>query len=356
MTFPHAPLPPSPVTIADIRAAADRLRGASHRTPTVRSRTLDALVGAKVECKCENFQRVGAFKFRGAYNALAKLKDSEPAAASRGVLAFSSGNHAQAVALAGSLLDVPTVIVMPQDAPAVKLEATRGYLGRASEVVLYDRRTTDREELGRRLASERGLGIIPPYDHPDIIAGQGTAAMEFHEEIASRSDPGLDVLFIPCGGGGLLSGCAVATRSLAPACRIIGVEPEAGDDATRSFYSGTLQSVHNPPTIADGARTPSLGRWTFPLVLAHVDAMMTVSDGELVEAMRFFWERMKLVVEPTGALGLAGLMKLVRGGRALLRDGSPIEVRAKHVGVMISGGNVDPREAAKFLSCKQPVG
>lgn len=307
-----------PVTYADIEAAAARLAGHAHRTPALASRTVDARVGAEVFFKCESFQRGGAFKFRGAYNALAQLSDDERR---RGVLTFSSGNHAQAVALAGQLLGARTVIVMPEDAPAVKLAATRGY---GAEVVTYDIRRTTREALGAQIATERGLTIVPPYDHPHVVAGQGTAAKELIEERGP-----LDWLFVPCGGGGLLSGCAIAAAHLAPGCKVVGVEPEAGDDATRSFRTRTLQTVHNPDTIADGARTPSLGTITFPLVLAYAHDMMTVSDRELLDAMRYLWERMKIVVEPTGALAAAGLFKGVHA------------VRGQRIGVIVSGGNVD---------------
>ena len=305
-------------TYDDVAAAALRLRGLAHRTPVHTSRTLDALTGARVFLKCENYQRAGAFKFRGAYNALARLTPEQRA---RGVLTYSSGNHAQALALAGSLLGVPTTIVMPEDAPAVKLAATRGYGG---EVVTYDRRTQDREELGRRIAAQRGLGVIPPYDHPDVVAGQGTAAKELLEEV-----DGLDLLLVPCGGGGLLSGCALAARAMAPGCRVVGVEPERADDAARSFRTRTLVRVENPDTIADGARTPSLGAITFPLVLANVDDMATVSDRAIVEAMLVLWSRLKLVVEPTGALAAAALLC------------GAVAAPGKRVGVVLSGGNVD---------------
>ena len=269
---------------------------------------------------------MGAFKFRGAFNALSQLSPEERA---RGVLAYSSGNHAQAVALAGRQLGIRAVIVMPQDAPAVKIIATRGY---GAEVVLYDRHTTDREAFAESLARERGLALIPPFDHPHIVAGQGTAALELIEETGP-----LDYLFVPCGGGGLISGCAIAASHMSPGCKVIGVEPEAGDDATRSFRTKTLQSCHNPDTIADGARTHSLGKITFPLVLAHVHDMMTVNDKDLLQAMFYLWERMKFVVEPTGALGAAGLFSKER------------ELAGKRVGVIISGGNVDLKAVAQFL-------
>lgn len=311
------------VTYDDVAAAHERIRAHARRTPALTSATVDALTGAQVHFKCENFQRMGAFKFRGAFNALSRLAPEERR---RGVIAYSSGNHAQAVALAGRMLGVPATIVMPADAPRVKLEATRGY---GAEVVTYDAATESREQLARRLGAERGLTVIPPYDHPHIVAGQGTAAKELIEDAGP-----LDVLLVPCGGAGLLSGCALAAKHLAPACRVIGVEPAAGDDATRSFRTRTLQTVHNPNTIADGARTPSLGRVTFPLVLRYVDDMTTVEDHELLKAMFFLWERMKVVIEPTGALGACALLE------------KKIDARGLRVGVVLSGGNVDLAWAA----------
>jgi threonine dehydratase len=323
----NAPDRSLPVSYADVAAAAARLAGHAHRTPVMTSRTVNDRTGATVFFKCENLQRMGAFKFRGAYNALVQLSEDEKR---RGVLAYSSGNHAQAIALAGTLLGIRTTIVMPDDAPAVKLAATRGYGG---EVVTYDKNETTREALGAALAAERGLTVIPPYDHPHVVAGQGTAAKELIEDAGP-----LDWLLVPCGGAGLLSGCAIAAKHLVPACKVVGVEPEAGDDATRSFRTKTLQTVHNPDTIADGARTPSLGKVTFPLVLAHVHDMMTVNDRELLDAMLYLWERMKLVVEPTGALAAAGLFKGAH------------DVRAKRVGVVISGGNVDIKAICKLIA------
>ncbi len=320
------------VAPGDIHAAAARLRGVARRTPVMTSRSLDDAVGASVFVKCENLQRVGAFKFRGAYNALAQLGAKERR---RGVLTYSSGNHAQAVALAASLLEIPAVIVMPDNAPRVKLEATRAYLAGApagSEVVVYDHGTTVREELGGRIAGERALTIVPPYDHPHVIAGQGTVALELLEEVGE-----LDWLLTPCGGGGLLSGCAVAAKSLSPGCRVVGVEPELADDATRSFRDGVLRTVRNPPTIADGARTPYLGRYTFALVKSHVDRMTTVSEREIASAMALLMERLRVVVEPTGALAAAGAIRL--------RD----ELKGTRVGVVISGGNVDLHDIPRLL-------
>ncbi len=315
-----------PVSFADVAAAAEILKGVAHRTPALTSRTVDERTGAKVFFKCENFQRMGAFKFRGAYNALANLNDAQR---HRGVVAYSSGNHAQAVALAGNLLGVKAVIVMPDDAPAVKLEATRGY---GAEIVIYDRDTQDREQLARELAEKRGLTVIPPFDHPQVVAGQGTAAQELIEDVGA-----LDYLLVPCGGGGLTSGCAIAANHLSPGVKVIGVEPAAGDDVTRSFQTKTLQSVHNPDTIADGARTHSAGKVTFPLILHHVHDMLTVTDEELLRGMFYMWERMKIVVEPTGALAAAALLE------------GKLNARGQRVGIIISGGNVDLTTLARLV-------
>jgi threo-3-hydroxy-L-aspartate ammonia-lyase len=314
-------------TSADVDSAALQIAGIAHRTPVATSRAVDERTGAHVFFKCENLQRAGAFKFRGAFNALSRLSEDE---ARRGVVTFSSGNHAQAVALAGQLLDIPRVIVMPSDAPAVKRAATEAYGG---EVVQYDRDREDREAIGRGLAHERGLTLIPPYDHPHIIAGQGTAARELFEDAGP-----LDFLFVPCGGGGLLSGSALAARALSPACKVIGVEPAAGDDATRSFRTKQLQKVDNPKTVADGARTPSLGSLTFPLVLEYVSDMATVDDATLLRTMFYLWERMKLVVEPTGALGAAAAMT------------DTDRLRGARVGVILSGGNVDFGQVPAWLT------
>jgi len=322
----NAPDRPLAVRYADVAAAAERLAGHAHRTPVLTSRSVNERTGATVFFKCENLQRIGAFKFRGAYNAMSQLPPEERR---RGVLAYSSGNHAQAVALAGRMLGIRVTIVMPADAPSVKLEATRGY---GAEVVLYDKHKEVREEVAERVARERALAMIPPFDHPHVIAGQGTSAKELIEEAGP-----LDYLFVPVSGGGLISGCAVAASHLSPGCRVIGVEPEAGDDATRSFKTKTLQTCHNPDTIADGARTHSLGQLTFPLVLRYVHAMVTVSDAELLRAMFYLWERMKIVVEPTGALGAAGLFE-----RGLL-------VAGRRVGVVLSGGNVNLKLLARFV-------
>jgi threonine dehydratase len=310
------------VTFDDVAAAHERIKQEARRTPVMTSRQVDELAGASVFFKCENLQRMGAFKFRGAYNALSLLGPDEKR---RGVLAFSSGNHAQAVALAGRLLGIKTAIVMPEDAPQVKLDATRGYGG---EVISYAK-GENREALAKRLSEERRLTLIPPFDHPHIVAGQGTAAKELIEDAGA-----LDVLLVPCGGGGLLSGCAIAARHLAPDCRVIGVEPAAGDDATQSFKTKTLKVIQVPDTIADGARTTSLGKITFPLVMKYVNDMLTVTDEELLGSMFFLWERMKIVVEPTGALAFSALHTKKFVGRGL------------RVGVILSGGNVDLRWAA----------
>ena len=323
----QAPEAAATVSFDDVLAAAERLAGMAHRTPVLTSRTLDERLAGRLFLKCENLQRGGAFKFRGAYNAVSRLSASERA---RGVLTYSSGNHAQATALACRLLGAQATIVMPQNAPAAKLRATAGY---GARIVAYDPAREKREEVAERLRREGDPVLIPPFDHADVIAGQGTAARELLEEVGA-----LDLLLVPCGGGGLLSGSALAARALAPACRVVGVEPELGDDAKRSFDSGVLQTVSNPATIADGARTPSLGTLTFPLVRRNVDEMATVSDDELVRAMRFVFERMKLVVEPTGVLGLAAALA------------GKLAVRGKRVGVILSGGNVDLAHALELIA------
>jgi len=325
-----APAAGLPVSYDDVARAHARISAHAIRTPVLTSSTVDARTGAQVFFKCENFQRMGAFKFRGALNAMSQLSAEE---AQRGVISYSSGNHAQAVALAGKLLGIRSTIVMPADAPRVKLDATRGY---GAEVVTYDSAASSRETIARSLAAERGLTVVPPFDHPHVIAGQGTAAKELFEEAGP-----LDLLLVPCGGGGLLSGCALAARALAPQCQVIGVEPDAGDDAVRSFRTRALQRVQNPDTIADGARTESLGRLTFPLVLALVADMTSVEDAALLRSMFFLWERMKIVIEPTGALGACALLE------------GKIEARGRRVGVLLSGGNVDLVWAARRLLATQ---
>lgn len=315
-------------TYQDIEAAAQRLAGVAHRTPVLTSRTVNQQTSAQVFFKCENFQRIGAFKFRGAYNSLAQLSDEQK---KRGVIAYSSGNHAQAVALAGQLLGIKATIVMPNDAPAIKLAATRGY---GAEVVRYIFGKEQREVITQQIAIERGLEIIPPFNHPHVIAGQGTAAKELIEKVGE-----LDYLFVCVGGGGLISGCALAANALAPNCKVIGVEPELGDDATRSFHSKTLQTAPRAQeTIADGARTPSLGSITFPLVIKHCHDFLTVSDAALMRTMRFFFERMKIVVEPTGALAATAVLE------------NKLNLAGKKVGVIISGGNTDPEFFARVLT------
>jgi threo-3-hydroxy-L-aspartate ammonia-lyase len=318
---------PTAELLAGLEDARRRVQHVAHRTPVLTSSTLDARTGARVFLKCENLQRTGAFKFRGAWNLVSRL----PAESRRrGLVAFSSGNHAQAVALVAKLHGVPAAIVMPRDAPAAKLEATRGY---GAEVILYDPAEASREELARRLAEERGRVLVPPFDHPDIVAGQGTAALELFEEVGA-----LDALLVPVGGGGLISGSALAARARSPGCRVIGVEPAAGDDGVRSFRSGRLERIEHPATIADGARTTSLGRLTFAVIREHVSDMLAVPDEDLIATMRFVWERMKLVVEPTGVLGLAALLQ----GR--------VRLEGRRVGVMISGGNVDLAAALRWIT------
>jgi threonine dehydratase len=313
----------SAVTFEDVRSAATRIAGKVTRTPVLTSDAIDGDVGASVFFKCESLQRMGAFKLRGAMNAMSRLSVDQRA---RGVITYSSGNHAQGIALSAAVLGVRAVIVMPVDAPRVKLERTRGFLERAPEgsrVELFDPCEAKREELGRLIAQREGLTLIPPYDHPDVIAGQGTAAMELIEDAGE-----LDALFVCTGGGGLLSGSAVVARALQHGCRVIGVEPALGDDAARSFRDGVLRTVRTPATIADGARTPYVGRYTLPLILAHVDDVMTVSEAEISRAMRRCMSELRIVVEPSGGLGLAGLLKAGAAG-------------ATRIGVIISGGNVD---------------
>ena len=315
------------IDYADVAAAHARLQGVAHRTPVHTSQTANALTGAQLFFKCENFQRMGAFKFRGAYNALAQFTAEQRKS---GVCAFSSGNHAQGLALSAQLLGIPAAIVMPLDSPAVKMTATRGY---GAEVITYDRYTQDREAIGRQLAQERGMTLIPPYDHAHVMAGQGTAAIELFEDTGP-----LDLLLICLGGGGLLSGCAVVAHQLSPGCRVIGVEPEAGNDVQQSKQLGHIVKIDTPRTIADGAQTQQVGRLTFPVIQTLVDDIVTVSDAQLVEAMRFAAARMKMVVEPTGALAMAAAMQGV------------VDVRDKRVGVLISGGNIDIAQFAKYLA------
>jgi len=314
-------------TYADVVAASERLQGHAHRTPVLTSSTLDQRTGAQFFFKCENFQRMGAFKFRGGFNALAQFT---PEQKKRGALAFSSGNHAQAVALAARILGMPAVILMPSDAPAAKLAATRGY---GAEVITFDRFKEDREALSRQLAEERGMTLIPPFDHAHVAAGQGTAAKELFEEI-----PGLTHFFVCVGGGGLLSGCSLAARALAPACKVYGVEPEAGNDVQQSFAKGERVKIPVPQTIADGAQTQSPGAITFEVMRRNVDGILTATDAQLVEGMRFYAERMKMLVEPTGCLSLAGAL---HGG---------IDLKGARVGILVSGGNVDLARFAQLVA------
>ncbi|MGD0188180.1 MAG: threo-3-hydroxy-L-aspartate ammonia-lyase [Roseiarcus sp.] len=317
---------PLAISFDDIERAQKRLAGVAHRTPVLTSKTADERTGARLFFKCENFQRTGAFKFRGAFNAISQFT---PAQRANGVVAFSSGNHAQAIALSARLLGVKAVIVMPTDAPAIKLAATRGY---GAEVVLYDRYAEDREAIGRRLAEERGLTLVPPYDHPHVMAGQGTAARELIEDAGP-----LDLLIAPLGGGGLLSGCATAAKAMLPDCSVVGVEPAAGNDGQRSFRSGRIVHIGAPDTIADGAQTQHLGTLTFPVLQRRVDDILTVDDAELVEAMAFFASRMKIMVEPTGCLGAAAVF------------GRKLDLKGKRVGIVLSGGNVDLLRFASLI-------
>ncbi|OJY21556.1 threo-3-hydroxy-L-aspartate ammonia-lyase [Pandoraea sp. XJJ-1] len=313
------------ITYGDIAAAHDRIREAAHRTPVLTSRTADAMTGARLFFKAENFQRMGAFKFRGAYNAISQFTAEQKRG---GVLAFSSGNHAQAIALSARELGVPAVILMPQDAPQMKIDATRGY---GAEVMLFDRYQEDREALAKRLAQERGMTLIPPYDHPHVMAGQGTATKELIEDAGE-----LDTLVVCLGGGGLLSGSAVAARALNPDIEIYGVEPAAGNDGQQSFRTGKIVHIETPRTIADGAQTQHLGEYTFPVIRALVDDIVTVTDEELVQTMQFFASRMKFVVEPTGCLAAAAVLQ------------GKLDIRGKRVGIILSGGNVDMARFAKL--------
>jgi threo-3-hydroxy-L-aspartate ammonia-lyase len=328
MTPATTPIGP---TMEEVTEAARRLKPHAYRTPVLHSTSLDARAGGAVFLKCENLQHVGAFKFRGALNAISALSEEVRA---RGIVAYSSGNHAQAVARVGQLLDVRTTIVMPADAPAIKREATAAF---GARVVLYDPATESREAIADDLLRQDGATLIPPFDHRDVIAGQATAILELHEEVT-----GLDAVVVPCGGGGLLSGTGIVTKALAPGCKVIGIEPELGDDATRSFRTRTLQTVRNPATIADGTRTPSLGALTFPLVLTYVDDMQTVSEAAIIEAVRLLFYRLKIVVEPSGALGVAALLSGAVTGY-------------HRIGVVLSGGNIDGSTMAAILSAEAPA-
>lgn len=309
-----------------VLSAKEKLKGFANKTPVHTSRTLNSMLNAEVFFKCENFQRIGAFKFRGAFNAISRLNDEEK---SKGVITYSSGNHAQAVALVGKMLNVKTTIVMPNNAPRTKRAATESY---GATIVDYDIEVTDRETVAKELQSKHGFTLIPPFDHLNVIAGQGTAALELFEEVGN-----LDLLLVPCGGGGLLSGSAISSKSMSPDCKVIGIEPELGDDATKSFHTKVLHSVKNPPTIADGTRTTSLGKITFPLVLEYVDDMKTVTEAAIIEAVKFLFYRMKLVVEPSGALGLAALLS-----SSVLPKG--------RIGIILSGGNIDAETMLLILN------
>jgi threo-3-hydroxy-L-aspartate ammonia-lyase len=323
----HASEPQQELSYSDVEQAAARIAGAAHRTPVLTSRTADAATGATLFFKAENLQRMGAFKFRGAYNAIARFDATQRAA---GVLTYSSGNHAQAIALSARLAGIRAAIIMPKDAPELKVRATQGYGG---EVIFYDRYTENREEIGQRLAKERGMTLIPPYDHPDVIAGQGTAAKELFDEVGP-----LDLLLVPLGGGGLLAGSALAASALSPDCKVIGVEPEAGNDGQQSLRSGRIVDIGVPQTIADGAQTSHLGQHNFAVIRRLVDDIVLASDAQLVEAMKFFAERMKTVVEPTGCLAAAAALSGV------------VPVAGKRVGILISGGNVDLARFAKLVA------
>jgi threo-3-hydroxy-L-aspartate ammonia-lyase len=315
------------INFDDISRAATCIQGVANRTPVLTSRTANELAGAELFFKCENFQRMGAFKFRGAYNALAQFS---PEQKKRGVCAFSSGNHAQGIALAAKILNMPAAIVMPLDSPQVKMAATRGY---GAEVITYDRYKEDRIAIGQKLADERGMTLIPPYDHAHVMAGQGTAALELLQEVGQ-----LDALLVCLGGGGLISGCAVAAKHLNPKIRVIGVEPEAGNDAQQSKRSGKIVKIDTPKTIADGAQTQFVGNLTFPVIQELVDDIVTVSDAQLIEAMRFAASRMKMVIEPTGGLAMAAAMQGV------------VDVKGQRVGIIVSGGNIDIAQFAKFIA------
>ncbi len=311
----------------DIQQAAQRIKGVAHRTPTLTSKTANEIAGAKLFFKCENLQRIGAFKFRGAYNALCQFSEEQRR---RGVLTYSSGNHAQAIALSARLLEIPAVIIMPEDAPEAKVRATKGY---GAEILTYNRYTESREDIGQRLATEKGMALIPPYDHPDVICGQGTAAMELFEDVGE-----LDVLLVCLGGGGLLAGSALAAAGLSPQCKVIGVEPETGNDGQKSLRKGEIVHIAVPDTLADGAKTTHVGQHNFTVIQRYVDDIVTVADNQLIATMRFFAERMKMIVEPTGCLAAAAALHHV------------YPIAGKKIGVLVSGGNVDLSVLAQLFS------
>ncbi len=360
---PNSEKPPTWVSVADVRAAQQRLQGHIRPTPLTQSFAFDDMVSvslgssAQIFFKCEQFQRIGAFKFRGAFNAIAALDERRREG---GIITYSSGNHAQAIALAGRLHNAPTTIIMPNDAPRIKYESTLAHLDPESdsEIIQYDPQVTTREALGEKIARERHLTLIKPFDNPFVIAGQGTAALELVEQLRNGADPhdSLDIIFVPCGGGGLLSGTSVAIRACFPNCQIVGVEPEAGNDAFLSFRDLVLQTVHNPQTWADGARTPSLGAWTFPIVCKNVDTMVTISDDELREATKYAYTTLKLAIEPTAALGLAAIIKSAGlfdqpFEQGLSLAGCPIELRSKkRVATILTGGNADLQSLASWIA------
>ena len=314
-------------TYKDVAEAHQRILPYLNKTPVLTSRTINELTGAQFYFKCENFQRMGAFKFRGAMNALSQFNDQQ---CKNGVVTFSSGNHAQAIALSAKLLGIPATIIMPEDAPKAKMEATKGYGGR---VITYNRYTEDREEIGQQLAQKEGLTLIPPYDHPHIIAGQGTATKELFDEVGE-----LDMLFVPLGGGGLLSGSLLSTKALSPQCKIYGVEPLAGNDGQQSLRKSEIIHIDTPKTIADGAQTQHLGNYTFEIIRNNVDDILTATDEELISAMQFYAQRMKIIVEPTGCLSLAAARQF--GDK----------LKGKKIGIIISGGNVDIAQYGHFLA------
>lgn len=314
-------------TYKDVAEAHQRILPYLNKTPVLTSRTINELTGAQFYFKCENFQRMGAFKFRGAMNALSQFNDQQR---KNGVVTFSSGNHAQAIALSAKLLGIPATIIMPEDAPKAKMEATKGYGGR---VITYNRYTEDREEIGQQLAQKEGLTLIPPYDHPLIIAGQGTAAKELFDEVGE-----LDMLFVPLGGGGLLSGSLLSTKALSPDCKVFGIEPLAGNDGQQSLRKGEIIHIDTPKTIADGAQTQHLGNYTFEIIRNNVDDILTATDEELISAMQFYAQRMKIIVEPTGCLSLAAARQF--GDK----------LKGKKIGIIISGGNVDIAQYGHFLA------
>lgn len=316
-----------PISYEDVVSAHERISPVANRTPVLTSRYANSLTGAELFFKCENFQRVGAFKFRGAYNALCQFSPEQKAS---GVVTFSSGNHAQAIALSANLLGMESVIVMPKDAPAIKIAATRGYGG---YVMLYDRYTENRDEIGLKVKEEHHMTLIPPYDHPHVMAGQGTVAKELIEDVGK-----LDMVIIPVGGGGLISGCATVVKTILSDCTVIGVEPETGNDVQRSLRSGKIIHIEVPRTIADGAQTQHVGTYTFPVIQHLVDDILTVNDNNLIEAMRFFAGRLKIVVEPTGCLAAA------------LALGDKLDIRGKRVGIILSGGNVDLSRFASLIN------